>query len=153
MDRVAKGHPERKAVRLPVACAALLVLLVLPGCRHSELEKRVVRGKVTYASQPVTNGDVLFYPLDDTRGPVAGASIKDGAYVAEAKDGVPVGRHRVQIRAFRVDARNMPATPEELDAPGQRQQYLPEKYNTNTTLEITVPSGSGPLRYDFDLPP
>lgn len=120
------------------------------GCGGGDLEKVVVSGNVSYRGRPVENGDVLFYPAANTQGPVSGASIKDGRYVASAKGGVPVGRHQVQIRAFRTDT-PVPTTVEELDAPGRRRQYLPPKYNTNTELKITIPPGDRKITRDFEL--
>ena len=31
------------------------------------------------------------------------------------------------------------------------EQFIPEKYNTQTTLEITIPSGSGKTTKNLDL--
>ena len=58
-------------------------------------------GTVTLDGQPVGNGQVEFHPIQGTRGPVSGAPIKDGAYRAHAKGGVPVGAQKVKIKGYR----------------------------------------------------
>ena len=123
----------------------LLAVLLAGGCDGGP--KRVdVRGTVTFDGKPVEEGEIRFVPLE--AGPAAGASIVNGAYAVAGKGAVPVGRHRVEITAYRVPAGvkpdpNVPFVPKE--------QYLPEKYNIRTTLEFEV-AGRGPITKDFDLP-
>jgi hypothetical protein len=62
--------------------------------------------------------------------------------------GVPVGTHRVEIRAFCPDE---DAEPDPLEGDLPRKQYLPEKYNTKTEMEITIEPGSGKITKNFDL--
>ena len=123
----------------PTKSPLLVLLLSLPlaglaGCGSSSgIEKVVIQGAVTYDNQPIANGEIRFYPTEDTRGPVSGGPIKDGKYIAKGGGGVPVGKHRVDIRAFRPDPRHK-ADPEG----GPVLQYLPDKFNAQTTLTVTV---------------
>ena len=122
-------------ITLP-SCLALLLLLLagLAGCGSSSgIEKVVVGGNVTFEEELVGNGEIRFYPTEGTRGPVSGGPIKDGRYITQGRGGVPVGTHLVDIRAFRPDPRYK-GHPEG----GPVTQYLPEKYNANTTLVVTV---------------
>jgi len=83
--------------------------------------------------------------------PTSGASIANGQYRLEGKNGVPVGTHKIQIEAFRmiqIPIRPGEAAPPRADRP---RQYLPTKYNADTQLEITIPSGSGEIAKNFDL--
>lgn len=50
------------------------VLAVLTGCGPKrDLDKVIVEGTVSYDGQPVINGDIKFYPIEGTKGPVSGA--------------------------------------------------------------------------------
>lgn len=129
-----------------------LLLTILVGCGGSDLEKVVVSGNVMFQGEPIPNGDILFYPKSGTLGPVSGAPIKDGQYTADGKGGVPVGEHRVVIRAFRVrETTQLPEGMSPEDMPGQRLQYLPEKFNDNTVLAASIPSGVRRHVANFDL--
>jgi hypothetical protein len=137
-----------------IHCIAFAVFMVagLSGCGRNGLDKVVVSGQVAYRGEPVNNGEILFYPSGDTKGPVSGASIKDGHYEAVGKGGVPVGTHRVVVRGFRAAARSAKAaaTAAKIGIEGGvREQYLPAKYNDQTTLEVTV--NSDQVTHDFQL--
>jgi hypothetical protein len=89
------------AVRLVFLCA------LVSGCKGSEYKTAPVRGKVTFQGQPVTSGQLFFYPLenqDDGRkdpGKPAFANIdKEGNYqlsTYDAFDGAVIGRHRIMF--------------------------------------------------------
>jgi hypothetical protein len=130
--------------------ALALIAAILPGC-HSDHgpERVVVFGKVTFNGNPIADGAVLFAPT--TALPTAAGKIIDGRYKVDALGGVPIGTHRVQFEAFRTDT--LPGKDPHHVRFGDtvRLQYLPEKYNTNSQLEIAIPPGSGPINKDFDL--
>lgn len=119
----------------------LLILILIPatGCGGDGLEKVIVSGKVTYDGREVDNGEILFYPIADTKGPVSGGPIHDGWYKTTGKGGVPVGRHRVQIRAFKANPEYKQDDPTSYAG---RIQYLPDKFNKNSTLQVEIPSDS-----------
>ena len=132
---------------------AILAVAPLVGCGpKSGLEKVVVRGKVSYDGQPVANGQVYFNPVKGTKGPVSGAPIKDGQYVVEAKGGVPVGTHQVKIEAYR--SRGGAADGDLLSgrAAGAPEEYLPDKYNQKTQLQVTIDGSESSATQDFKLP-
>jgi hypothetical protein len=136
--------------------APLLVILSvapLAGCGpKSGLEKVVVHGEVTYDGQPVANGQIYFIPAKGTKGPVSGAPIKDGKYVAEAKGGVPVGTHQVKIEGYR--SRGGGAEGDLLSdrGSGAPEQYLPDRYNQKTTLQVSIDGSESSATQDFKLP-
>lgn len=137
---------------IPAAC---LLIPVLCGCSRNGPEKVIVTGQVTYRGQPVANGDVFFYPIGDTAGPVSGASIKDGKYVADGKGGVPIGEQRVQIRAYRASTRSNDSSSGKRGDPigmegGAREQYLPSRFNSESTIEVVV-DVDGQSVHDFHL--
>lgn len=138
-----------KTCRIALLCTAGLV-----GCSKSDLEKVVVAGAVSYRGEPVQNGEILFYPTGDTRGPMSGASIKDGHYEAIGKGGVPVGTHRVVIRGFRAagSGTRAAATAAKVGIEGGiREQYLPPKFNTESTLEVVIDGSQSEATKDFQL--
>lgn len=131
-----------------VMCAACL------GCSGSlsdEPERVLVSGTVSYAGQEIAEGEIRFVPTEGTIAPSSSAIIKDGAYRADHKGGVPVGTHRVEIRAYRPDedvTGEIPGVPEG-EVP--KEQFLPAKYNAESDLTLTVESGSDPITKDYDL--
>lgn len=136
---------------------AWIMLATALGCGGQELGKVVVTGKVTFEGVPVENGEIRFYPTKETIGPVSGAPIVNGQFEAKAKGGVPLGTHQVQIRGYRAagagpDISSSPAAAPG-DATGPAEQYLPAKYNDDSTLTLTVGSDANPLAKDFDLAP
>jgi hypothetical protein len=74
------------------------------GCGAKGLPMRVVHGKVTCGGQTVDDGEVRFVPIEGTSGPVSVGTIVSGEYRIEARGGVPVGKHRVEVRAMRKTA-------------------------------------------------
>lgn len=128
--------------------SAALGTLLLVGCGSSSgPEKIVVEGNVTFDGQPIPNGEIMFYPIEGTPGSVAGGPIKDGKYTAKSRGGVPVGRHRVEIRAFRAPSK--PQTGPDAVEGGAAEQYLPLQYNAYSELTSVV-DASNPTQ-NFDL--
>jgi hypothetical protein len=125
------------------------------GCRDSGPPKVIVSGAVTFQGEPIANGDILFYPIEGTVGPVSGGPIVNGQYEANGKGGVPIGRHRVEIRAYRSGSSTQAITPEEIARMerqgGQRQQYIPEQFNSASTLTLTVGGEESEMTHNFDL--
>lgn len=127
---------------------ATLCFPVLAGCSSAdEMEKATVSGTVTYNAKPVEKGEIRFVPKAGTEGPLAIGTIDNGAYTVTAAGGVPIGDHKVEILAYVELPKPANAPP---ISPTAREQYIPEKYNTNSELEFTVPSG-GEITKDFVL--
>ena len=140
--------------QVAIFCCVLLGA-ILTGCGgRGGLEKVIVSGKVSYDGQPVDNGQIYFYPTEGTKGPVSGAPIKDGAYVAHAKDGVPVGKHLVKIEGYRThDASRDGDMLTGAASGGAPVQYIPPKYNRSTELEVTIPRENRKFTQDYELAP
>lgn len=133
---------KRKVIR------ATAVLIMIGGCSASSgPEKVIVQGSVTFAGKPVANGEVLFYPIDGTPGSVAGGPIKEGQYTAKGRGGVPVGKHRVEIRGYRPPSR--PGGADTAIEGGPAEQYLPDIYNAYSELTCEVDASNA--TQDFDL--
>jgi len=69
----------------------------------------------------------------------------------EARGGVAVGTHSIQITAHRPDPRanDKSRSPYAADLPPV--QYLPDKYNVNTDMELAIEPGSSELTKNFEL--
>ena len=130
-----------------IALCVIILSMVL-GCGHGGLERVDVSGEVTFGGQPVRDGQIRFLPKPGTNAPVTIEPITEGRYSTATSSGVPVGSYRVEIRAYdpSVPAPSGPGMP-------PRRQLLPTKYNTQSTLEMVVESGQGPLNQDFELTP
>ena len=126
---------------LILACAAT------SGCGgKSAIDRAVVQGAVSYQGAPVEKGEIAFIPTGQQ--PSTIARILDGTYRIEAKGGVPVGGHKVQIKAFR-PANTTAAT--DLAVGGRGKQYLPSKFNTQSELIVNVESNGNAVTHDFHL--
>lgn len=131
----------------PIYCVLFALTVFIAGCSDDNmLPKAPLTGVVTLDGNPIPNGEILFYPLEGTRGSVSGGAIKDGKYIADGRGGVPLGTHKVEIRAFRTPKN--PSSAAALEG-GPAEQYLPRKFNIDSELKAEVDSSSETL--DFDL--
>ena len=122
--------------------------VLLGGCgQQSGLQKVPLTGGVTFDGDPIPNGEVLFYPIEGTQGSVSGGPIKDGRYFAQGRGGVPLGVHRVEIRAFRAPTKAY--TGAVAVEGGPAEQYLPPKFNIDSSLRAEVESSTSTI--DFNL--
>lgn len=152
--REGKAQRRQSWVRvcLALCLSGTFAFVFFSGCTGDRGPERVVvSGKVTYNGKSIPTGEIRFMPVLTSPGvPVSGSFIVDGNYKAGSHGGVAVGAYKVQIEAYR----RLPPTPgqrplEDFEAP--REQYLPQKFNTQTQLEMTIEPGSGEIVKDFDL--
>lgn len=132
------------------ALRTAVIMVLLPastGCgRGDGIERVVMSGKVTHQGQPVADGEIRFRPAEGTSAPITIERIVNGEYRTTMSGGVPVGSHRVEIRAYNPED-PLPQGPGD----PQRRQLLPPQYNSQSTLTITVESGQSRLTQDFEL--
>ena len=135
---------------LLLACVAAATFTAGCGSRGASS----VTGTVSFAGQPVEEGALRFFPVEGTPGDGAGATISQGSYEIAKAARMAAGKYRVSITATRSTGRDIP-NPEPM--PGEPAmvsevvQYIPEQYNTRTTLQVEL--GAGENRKDFDLTP
>jgi hypothetical protein len=139
---------------LTLSLAGLIVTAIFSGCgRDQGPERVVVSGKVTFNGKPLDEGQIRFVPTATSAVPVSGASIKDGQYKVDSRGGVPVGMHKIEIEAHRVDPKavkpGLPPPPMARGVP--RIQYIPKRYNVDSQLQLTIEPGSKPITKDFEL--
>ena len=135
------------AVSLAVSLATVFCW-GLVGCGASS-DRKSIEGTVTFDSQPVTKGSIAFLPLPGTASPTAGGDILDGQFAIPDERSVYAGKFRVEITASRPTGRKIthPLTGALID---ETQQYLPEKFNRESELEVEV-QANGTNRFDFSL--
>ncbi len=123
-----------------VAAAAVLMAC---GCGGGSGPKGVpVNGTVSLNGKPLPEGEVLFEPADGKGAPEQ-ALVKEGKFSGS----VTPGAKKVRITSWREGKRPADAA---MGGGAMLEQYLPKKYNTETTLTATVEAGGGQLPA-FDL--
>jgi hypothetical protein len=129
------------AVGLPLLAVGMLLF---SGCSQSEPS---VRGTVLVDGEPLANGSIHFFPVDDKgaiangRGPGSGTIIKEGTYEIPKGNGLTVGRYLVKIQGVR-------PTPKPGLDPVLRTNHIheevsavPPEYNQKSTLIREVQAG------------
>lgn len=127
---------------------ALLATLLTVGCGSDGPDRFPLSGSVTFQGAPVAQGSIRFVPENKDQ-QQEGAVIKDGKYSAM----LTAGKKQVVIEAFKpreVDP-NVPKRPGGVPLGGaiDTVMYIPEMYNTKTTL--TVDAGPDSSTQDFTL--
>lgn len=124
-----------------IRCLLILSLLICVGCGASGPPKYQVEGLVNFDGKPLPTGKLTLIP-SESKAKTTVADIVDGKYSTEVTE----GEWTVNIQAVRETGPVIEALRE---AP--REQYLPRKYNSDSTLKMSVPVEGGKL--DFDLEP
>lgn len=121
---------------LALAASFLLMTTLLVGCNSGGAATQSFSGDVTYQSQPVQEGQIIFR---GTNGEPEVVAIKDGKYTARTT----LGMKTVEITAMKDSGK--------LDALGGKlmEQYLPPQYNTNTSETLDVTSST--TQHNFEL--
>jgi hypothetical protein len=146
---------SNRCLRFSLAALGLWCISSLAGCWDKGPERAVIAGSVSYRGESVKEGKIFFVPAQGTKAPVASAMIRDGKYRVDRNGGAVVGDYTVKITAYR-------ETPEQARraAAGVRSgspdgamphQFLPAKFNQQTELKATIPSGSGQVTQNFQL--
>ncbi|QDT65256.1 hypothetical protein [Calycomorphotria hydatis] len=124
------------------------VIILLAGCFSGPAvpQRMIVQGKVTWNGQPLESGKLLLIPKTASAATSSGADIVDGQYKIDNKGGAMSGVYRVEITAERVIGKPLPGEVDPIT-----EQYIPDRYNANSTLTIDVNSSAGPVLQDFEL--
>ena len=128
--------------RCSLALFAVASLLLIGCAETSGPETQTVTGSVTFDGTPVTEGQIIFRDAaGQTRS--CGGPIEDGKYSFDASP----GSKKVEITAMRDVPGKMDTSNPGVEVP-LREQYIPAKYNTKSTLTAEV---SGPDPINFEL--
>jgi hypothetical protein len=120
--------------------AALAALLFLSGCgSKSELDMVPIKGEVTYNGKPVTEGSVVYIPVESTGRQATGKLQPDGTFeltTREANDGAVAGEYRIVVHAVKAPWEEMPSR-EEMEKRGRQPVVMkftvPERYTKPET--------------------
>jgi len=123
-------------------CVLVVLICGLIGCGGSKRvlpDRNLVSGNVTLDGESLKQGSITFVSIDDiASGLVASANIIDGHYEVQ----VTPGEKNVEINCFM-------KVPGGSEIEGEYAEFIPEKYNSKTTLQATV--GGEKSEFDFDL--
>jgi hypothetical protein len=100
---------QRRNVVLPLAAVLLAGLaLAQSGCGGGGPDRFDVSGRVTFNSQPVPFGQIIFSPdtAAGNSGPQGFAEIRDGSYNTRSGRSTVGGPHTVQIMGFATDPKS-----------------------------------------------
>ena len=143
--------------RRPAVFCLLLAACCLPagGCGGQKgLPTQVVHGTVTISGETPDSGRVRFVPIEGTKGPASMGQIVDGQYRIDARGGVPVGKHRVEVTALKKTGRKVAGSgpsgePMQVD---ETVSLSPTEYaGTGSPLVFEVVAGSDG-RIDIEIP-
>jgi hypothetical protein len=120
------------------ATASWLLVLATVGCGAGN-GKVPISGVVTFDGSPMPDGYITFTP--------EGGGTPEAAPIAAGKFelGVKPGVHRVEVEASRFVGEKNP-----IMGLQPREQYVPARYNSETTLRSEV-TPSGENAFTFDL--
>ena len=129
-----------------LAGIVLFMAVLVCGCGHSkeELPTYAVSGTVNLDGAPLAEGEIYFVTKET--GQIDIVPVKDGKFEGEAK----AGSRRVEIRAYNIETSKPPADMPDLKMEPSKTNYLPAKYNTDSTLTADV-SADKPNEFNFDL--
>jgi hypothetical protein len=124
----------------------LLGCVAFAGCGSSELKGRPtidVSGSVTLDGSPLAEGEVILVNVPEGVREVF--AVKGGNFAGKASP----GSRRVEVCAYKEQAPNKDATDMYgADAKPSMANYLPAKYNTESTLTADIKEGGAPLKFE-----
>ena len=131
--------------RFFLGCCCLLNISFL-GCSSGEIFYPI-SGVVTLDEQPLKKGVITLFPIG--AGTTVGGEVIDGRFSLPVDKGPSAGSYRVEILAFNSSGKK------EFDVDLNKQvdvevQFLPAKYNTNSSLDCEVAKGSK-NQFEFKL--
>ena len=118
------------------------------GCGPGD-DRQPLSGSVSWQGKPLAKGVITLYPKG--AGSTVGCEIIEGKFSIDLQNGATPGNYRVEIIAFR------PTGKTEFDVDQNKkvdieEQYLPSQFNTASTLEAEIKSGTK-NEFAFDLKP
>jgi hypothetical protein len=121
----------------------LFVNLCLTGCGDSS-GRITINGNVTFDGKSIESGSIQFFPANDD-GITAGGSIKSGRFTTFIKP----GKYVVQVTANRKTGKKIKSINEGLPDEDELEQFIPDKYNKNSTLTIEVGNQNSPFNFEL----
>lgn len=131
----------------------LLALAWIAGCGAAPPEQAAVHGRATYRGKPIEQGKIVFHPIAPLSGRPAGGDIVNGTY-SIAENGPVLGKHRVEIQAYRKTGRKIPDLMGDVSIPNrplidETVPILPANFNVESTLTAEIKTSDNTI--DFEL--
>jgi hypothetical protein len=142
ISRMAADTLHRPPGWTAFAAPLLCCLAALSGCGPGGPKTVPVSGSVTFAGQPVADGEIAFRSADGATASWAGRIVA-GRYAIRST----VGPKRVEIIAVRPKPGAKPK------ASGEgviNEMYIPDRYNLESELRAEV-TAAGPNEFNFTL--
>lgn len=132
---------------------ALLLLACVPcfvGCTEKEVSRVAVAGSITYAGEPVQQGQIVFEPCHNGRMGIG--QIVGGSYSIPPEHGPSPGEYLVRITAARPTGEMSDAGTLATDSTQREvfEQFLPTKYNDHSELTVEIEPITS-VEHNFDL--
>jgi len=132
---------------------AVLAMALAAGCGQGGLESKVVHGTVTVGGEKVDAGEIRFVPVDGTPGPTSVGSIVDGRYKIDARGGVPLGKHRVEVEARKKTGRQVEQYDGfETSLVDETVRVGPEEYAGDESPLVKKVTAASDGQIDIDIP-
>ena len=131
----------------------LLLAVPVAGCGDSGPKTIVVRGTVTVGGEKVDTGEVRFVPIEGTPGSTCVGAILDGQYEIDARGGVPVGKHRVEVDARKKTGKKVKQyNGFEMTMVDETVRMGPEKYAGDGSPVVEEITSDSDGRIDIEIP-
>jgi len=120
-------------------------LLIVSGCgAENELGLIPIRGEVTYNGKPLSDGSVIYVPVEPNGRQASGRINADGTFdltTLKGKDGAMKGSYQIAVYALKSKAGGIPSR-EDMESSnrstGAEPEFVvPEKYADPSTSELT----------------
>ena len=140
--------------RLPIRHGLFLttvvsLLIASVGCGESGPQRFAVSGQVTFDGAPIESGEILLRPDQATKAPTIAAAVENGAYSIPAERGPLAGTYVIVITAERKTGKKVQAEMIGSETTDQYEQYVPRKYNDESTLSTTIGSSRDDLNFEL----
>tara|TARA_R110002095_G_scaffold78862_8_gene67816 strand:- start:2045 stop:2434 length:390 start_codon:yes stop_codon:yes gene_type:complete len=122
------------------------------GDSVEHIERAAVSGTVTYDGERLPEGSIQFVPDVDAsgkrvRGKAVQALISNGRYSLAADQGPTVCPNKILINASQKTGKFQELDGEKIEI---HKQYLPAKYNSESTLRYEVKSGENTANFSLE---
>ena len=123
-------------------CAvAVPIILATAGCSGYGLVRQPVSGCVYLDGRPLSDGLIIFYPVDTTKFAVVtygGAMVKNGRFSLPRSEGLVAGEYYVSISAPAPGYRRREETRGPERGKVVAKEVIPARYNSPTALRLEL---------------
>ena len=149
-SRVTRRGVSRIVLSL-IVCGGLAVSV--GGCQPDDGPARLaVYGTVTYASGDPVSGMISFLPESGNAGPAATASLIDGVYRFDTKNGPVAGHYRVVVVKQAPERRHKSAAGPDSTGPAAGAVPVDDSSAAADEWSFTADVSPKELEFDFEVP-